>query len=103
MINVLFGVFQLVTFFFSGSDPFPRAAMALAAFSIAAGAFLLLQWKKLGFYLVYGGYAVHVALHMITGDPFVFVRGLTNMLISLGLLYAVLQIGNENKPWNQLK
>jgi hypothetical protein len=102
IMNILYGVFLLVTLFFGSSILSTSLVIPLTTLLTAVGAYWLLRWKKRGFYLIVGSLIIHLALNMIKGDPFMILRGLANLTTSLGLLYMVLQIGNVNKPWDHL-
>jgi len=103
IINGLFGVSVAVSFFLGIHFTFTLLAISLVAFLIATGAYRLLLWKKSGFYLIAGGLAAHLLLNTITLKPNLIVGGLVNAITSLGLLYLVLQIGRDHKPWDALK
>ena len=57
------------------------------------------MWKKWGFYGFCGSAAAALVVNLSIGvGPAQSFMG----LIGVGLLYAVLQIGGENKGWTQL-
>ena len=68
--------------------------------AIAAGAFLILQWKKLGFYVIAGGVAANIVLSFLGGGS--LGTAVFGAVLSVAVLYYVLQFPPENKAWNHL-
>jgi hypothetical protein len=62
-------------------------------------AILIFRWKKIGFWLYCGLGTLTVILNLALG------AGLASFLslVSLGVLFGVLQIGSANKGWPQLE
>ncbi len=59
----------------------------------------LFRWKRWGFWGICGLAVIGVVINLISGVGAASFSG----LIGVALLYAVLQIGGENKGWSQLE
>lgn len=74
--------------------------LAVACIANVIFAIALFQWKKWGFFGFIGTTILALAINLSLGlSAFQIVPGLLGIVI----LYAVLQIGNEDKGWPQLE
>jgi hypothetical protein len=71
------------------------ASLANVVFSVA-----LFQWKKWGFF---GFVGTSVLVFVINLKIRQSIGGVLLGVLGVGMLYAVLQIGNEKKGWTQLE
>ncbi|NLA25551.1 MAG: hypothetical protein GX879_11355, partial [Bacteroidales bacterium] len=77
------------------------ALSMIMSIAIVVFAFMLLKWKKIGFWGIVGATVLNVILNSIY---FFSVNSLLTSLISIIVLYAVLQIKKNNvKAWEHLK
>jgi hypothetical protein len=103
VLNVIFGFMSfgvIGTLTALGLSPATAIIGAFLSFGVAVGAFMILKWKKMGFYIVSGCIAINI-LVAIFGDGNVW-SAILGGLLSLGVLYYVLQFPKENKAWNHL-
>jgi hypothetical protein len=103
VLNVIVGFmsFSLVgTMSALGLSPVPTIISALLSFVIAVGAFMIMQWKKMGFYIISGCVAVNVLVAIFGGGN--VGSAIVGGLLSLGVLYYVLQYPKDNKAWSHL-
>jgi hypothetical protein len=63
----------------------------------------IFMWKKWGFWGLVGIEVVNIAAGVVSGDIFTIVSSVLGAFIAIGLLYATLQIGGQNKGWTQLE
>lgn len=74
--------------------------LAVACIANVIFAIALFQWKKWGFFGFIGSTILALVINLMLGlSAFQIVPGLLGIVI----LYAVLQIGNEDKGWPQLE
>ncbi len=103
VLNVIVGFmsFSLIgTMTGLGLSPVPLIISALMSFGVAAGAFMIMQWKKMGFYIIAGCVAVNILVAIFGGGSAGSAIG--GGLLSLGILYYVLQYPKDNKAWSHL-
>ncbi len=94
------GISALVTI---GTDTFTillSVISALVCFVVAVGAYLILRWKKIGFFIIAGCVALNIVLALMGGGN--VGTAIFSALLSLGVLYYVLQYPKDNKAWNHL-
>jgi L-lactate permease len=82
-----------------GISPFSLIVSALMSLGVAVGAYMILQWKKMGFYIVVGCVVLNVLVSVLGGSGLASISG---AVIGLGILYYVLQYPKDNKAWNHL-
>ena len=102
ILNVIVGLLsftQIGTLADLGINPVFLIVSAVLSLGLAVGAYIILQWKKMGFYIAVGCIVLNVLVSIIGGS------GLTSIIggiIGLGILYYVLQYPKDNKAWNHL-
>ncbi len=103
LANTYISISYVLSLFSSGNSGNPRA-WALLVFIVIGlcsilSAVLLLRWRKIGFWTYCGLGALSIILNLALGGGVVsFVP-----LISIAILFGVLQIGKANKGWPQLE
>ncbi len=60
-------------------------------------------WKKWGFWGLVAIQIINIVVSAVSGNVFSVVSSIIGALIAIGILYGVLQIGNEDKGWPQLE
>jgi hypothetical protein len=83
-----------------GLSPVPLVISALMGFGVAVGAFMIMQWKKMGFYIIAGCVTINVLVALFGGGNVGTAIG--GAIVGLGILYYVLQYPKENKAWSHL-
>ena len=74
------------------------AMIVLAGIFVVVSAIALLKWKKWGFWVFLVSVVALLLVNLLTGvGPLSFLG-----LVSIAVLYGVLNIGDENKGWPQL-
>ena len=99
VLNAVVGLYSFTligTMTALGLSPFTLIVGAFLSFGIAVGAYLILQWKKMGFYIAAGCVAINIILNFGVGT-------IVSGLLGLGVLYYVLQYPKDNKAWDHLK
>ena len=102
VLNAVVGLLALIGFGAAvdqGVSPLFLAISILLILGVAVGAFMILQWKKMGFYICAGCMVLNVLMSLFTGD---FVNTLIRGIVAIGVLYYVLQYPKDNKAWNHL-
>jgi hypothetical protein len=74
------------------------ASVLVIGFTVA-----LFMWKKWGFWGLIGIEVVNIAAGVVEGETFTVITSILSAVIAIGLLYATLQIGGQNKGWTQLE
>jgi hypothetical protein len=101
--NGFFGLLNLVFYIYGITFSFITLAFSISAFGMAVGTYWLLHWKKSGLLLILGCVVLDMVVSLAYGNQDMFLHNLLSDFLSLGMLFLVLQIGNEQKPWNNLK
>ncbi len=78
---------------------FPLLLLSAVGIANVACAIALFKWKKVGFYGFIGTSAVAFFINISIG---LGIGPSSIGLVGIGLLYGVLQIGNEHAGWRQL-
>jgi hypothetical protein len=102
ILNALVGLLsftQIGTLADLGISPLFLIVSALLSLGVAVGTYMILQWKKMGFYIVVGCIVLNVLVSILGGSGFASIAG---AVIGLGILYYVLQYPKDNKAWNHL-
>jgi hypothetical protein len=103
VLNVIVGFmsFSLIgTMTGLGLSPVPLIIGALMSFGVAVGAYMIMQWKKMGFYIIAGCVVINILVAIFGGGNAGSAIG--GGLLSLGILYYVLQYPKDNKAWSHL-
>jgi hypothetical protein len=102
ILNAIVGLLpftQIGTLADLGINPFFLIVSALLSLGVAVGAYMILQWRKMGFYIVVGCIVLNVLVSILSGSGLGSISG---AVIGLGILYYVLQYPKDNKAWNHL-
>jgi hypothetical protein len=102
ILNAIVGLLsftQIGTLADLGISPLFLIVSALLSLGVAVGTYMILQWKKMGFYIVVGCIVLNVLVSILGGSGFTSIAG---AVIGLGILYYVLQYPKDNKAWNHL-
>jgi hypothetical protein len=107
VVLIVGNAISLIVYLLGGLAPAnDRPAWLLAFYSVIAGfdivcAIAIFMWKKWGVYGLCGVTFAGLVISIIQGE--LLIISLINLIISLGLLFWVLNIGGENKSWPQLE
>jgi hypothetical protein len=101
--NSLVSINYVVNLFISGSSGntgtwFLLAFIIIGLCSVLC-AILLFRWRKIGFWAYCGLGALAIILNLALGAGIISFTS----LVSIAVLYGVLQIGKANKGWPQLE
>ncbi len=66
----------------------------------AFGIFMILKWKKVGFYIVLASAAADILLALFTGGSILY--AIAKAVFNLNILYFVLQFPKGNTAWSHL-
>ena len=83
-----------------GISPTWTIVSALLCFGTAVGAFMILKWKKMGFYIITGCVVLNIIVALL-GEGNVGTT-IFSAILSLAVLYYVLQYPKDNKAWDHL-